>query len=56
MTIHIEIAEDKVITEIWEEFGMIYVSGNIPKCLLVDLKGFQINLVVRELIQQQMGE
>ena len=52
MTVHIEIAEDKVITEIWEEFGMVYVSGNIEKRLLVDLLPLQINLVVAYLIRE----
>lgn len=55
MTVHIEIAEDKVITEIWEDDGMVYVSGNIEECLLISLKPLQINLVVRELIRQQIN-
>jgi hypothetical protein len=50
--VFIEIEEDKVITEVTIEDEVVWVSGNIEKCRLIDLTPIQINLVAAYLIKE----
>ena len=55
MKVHIEIAEDKVITEITFEDDETYVSGNFEKCRLSELKPEEKHELLVYLIRQQIN-